>query len=450
MGFPSSETQTPGGIKTRILIISDTHSALPYGHPGRSESQTTQNDASGSGSAASASAPAPAPSLHSGGPPSKSSQFTSTTNLTSKLKSIFKPKPKIEFKVLYKSDSDSQSLLQSSPFRHPLPSADVLLHCGDLTMNGSIDQHRRAIELIDSVQADLKIVIPGNHDITLDRAYYERHPNLHASYAKYPPETLDEIRALYDSPEAKSRGIRYLEEGTESFVLRNGARLTIYASAWQPEFWNWAFGYERGVDRFNVGSDSSPENPVPGFVEPTYQAGDGSDATTQTAARAAMDSDHPRDTNASLRQFGYNVDIMLTHGPPYGILDRTKTNVNVGCEHLRRAVERCRPRVHCFGHIHEAWGAERKKWEDTSNSATSKVEVLGGVPLPSESNESQSQSQPQTEKEKEVVLLDATDITAGKETLFVNASIMNLQYKPVNAPWLVDLMLSPASAAADG
>lgn len=29
----------------------------------------------------------------------------------------------------------------------------------------------------------------------------------------------------------------------------------------------------------------------------------------------------------------------------------------------------------------------------------------------------------------------------GEETLFVNASIMDVQYKPVNAPWVVDLDL---------
>ena len=29
----------------------------------------------------------------------------------------------------------------------------------------------------------------------------------------------------------------------------------------------------------------------------------------------------------------------------------------------------------------------------------------------------------------------------GEETLFVNASIMNVHYRPVNAPWIVDLDL---------
>jgi len=39
------------------------------------------------------------------------------------------------------------------------------------------------------------------------------------------------------------------------------------------------------------------------------------------------------------------------------------------------------------------------------------------------------------------VYLDATDLQGVRETLFVNASIMDLAYRPVNAPWVVDLML---------
>lgn len=35
----------------------------------------------------------------------------------------------------------------------------------------------------------------------------------------------------------------------------------------------------------------------------------------------------------------------------------------------------------------------------------------------------------------------------GEETLFVNASIMNVNYRPVNAPWLIDLDLPMAETA---
>jgi hypothetical protein len=38
----------------------------------------------------------------------------------------------------------------------------------------------------------------------------------------------------------------------------------------------------------------------------------------------------------------------------------------------------------------------------------------------------------------------------GEETLFVNASIMNVFYRPKNAPWLVDLDLPVADANTPG
>lgn len=118
---------------------------------------------------------------------------------------------------------------------------------------------------------------------------------------------------------------------------------------------------------------------------------------------------------------------MLTHGPPMGILDETHYgNEHVGCEHLRRAVERCKPRLHCFGHIHEGWGAERMDW------GTEHVESI-----------EQSKEKMLEERYAYInVSKDADEpLRWGEETLFVNASIMNVHYRPVNAPWIVDLDL---------
>lgn len=49
-------------------------------------------------------------------------------------------------------------------------------------------------------------------------------------------------------------------------------------------------------------------------------------------------------------------DILITHGPPFGILDRTAHGERVGCEDLTLHLDRVRPRLHVFGHIHEAYG----------------------------------------------------------------------------------------------
>lgn len=65
-----------------------------------------------------------------------------------------------------------------------------------------------------------------------------------------------------------------------------------------------------------------------------------------------------------------NVDILITHGPCYGILDVVPVSrfnnkpKNVGCEELLKAVKRVKPLYHIFGHIHDSYG--NKKIEDTT------------------------------------------------------------------------------------
>ena len=51
-----------------------------------------------------------------------------------------------------------------------------------------------------------------------------------------------------------------------------------------------------------------------------------------------------------------DTDVLITHGPPRGILDKTLEGDYVGCEELLRAVKRVNPKIHCFGHIHEGYG----------------------------------------------------------------------------------------------
>lgn len=78
------------------------------------------------------------------------------------------------------------------------------------------------------------------------------------------------------------------------------------------------------------------------------------------------------------------IDILITHGPPFGIGDKAQmTMQNVGCVDLLDAVKRVNPKMHLFGHIHEGYGVFQKKDMDT---------------------------------------------------VFVNASICTLQYKPIQLP----------------
>lgn len=88
--------------------------------------------------------------------------------------------------------------------------------------------------------------------------------------------------------------------------------LRVWGSPWQPRFFDWAFNLDRG--------------------EPL------------------------REKWAAIPP---GIDVLLTHGPPYGILDRVAGGDHVGCQDLLEAVERVRPRWHVFGHIHEAYGVVR-------------------------------------------------------------------------------------------
>jgi Icc-related predicted phosphoesterase len=52
-----------------------------------------------------------------------------------------------------------------------------------------------------------------------------------------------------------------------------------------------------------------------------------------------------------------DTDILITHGPPFGILDLCFHGAQVGCSDLLELVKRIKPRVHAFGHIHESYGS---------------------------------------------------------------------------------------------
>lgn len=85
--------------------------------------------------------------------------------------------------------------------------------------------------------------------------------------------------------------------------------ISIYGSAWTLEFYNWAFNMDR--------HDGTPER-IWGKI--------------------------PDDT-----------DVLLTHGPSYGNLDDHPAG-RLGCAALSRAVDRVRPKLHVFGHIHHSYG----------------------------------------------------------------------------------------------
>jgi predicted phosphohydrolase len=56
-------------------------------------------------------------------------------------------------------------------------------------------------------------------------------------------------------------------------------------------------------------------------------------------------------------QIPEDTDILVTHGPPFGILDSAPhSDVHSGCRKLLDAVMRVQPKLHVFGHVHGAHG----------------------------------------------------------------------------------------------
>jgi Icc-related predicted phosphoesterase len=55
-----------------------------------------------------------------------------------------------------------------------------------------------------------------------------------------------------------------------------------------------------------------------------------------------------------------NLDILVTHGPPYMILDQIEYGFHTGCRDLLTRIKVVRPKVHVFGHVHEGYGAKEE------------------------------------------------------------------------------------------
>ena len=112
---------------------------------------------------------------------------------------------------------------------------------------------------------------------------------------------------------------RYLQD-----QLTTVSGLRIYGSPWQPRFFDWAFNLNRG-EQLRAKWDLIP----------------------------------------------HDLDILITHGPPFGILDFSVSGQeHVGCEELRKAVERVRPRLMIFGHIHHSYGVQEYEGTKFVNACT--------------------------------------------------------------------------------
>ncbi|KAK9445122.1 Ser/Thr protein phosphatase family protein [Metarhizium brunneum] len=106
------------------------------------------------------------------------------------------------------------------PVPASLPAVDVVIHCGDLTMIGGLSNYRRALDSLAACPAEIKLVIPGNHDVSLDAKWWDE--NMDSDDDEDEPVRA---RALFTLDEYTRCGVRFLDEGTHEIALHDGRSL---------------------------------------------------------------------------------------------------------------------------------------------------------------------------------------------------------------------------------
>ncbi|KAJ5774444.1 hypothetical protein N7457_009340 [Penicillium paradoxum] len=192
-----------------------------------------------------------------------------------------------------------------------LPAGDVLIHAGDLTNNGSLKELRRTMDWISKADFEIKIIVGGNHDVTLDPAFYSKHgQSFHGQQLEDPQHCLELIK------ESPSVVLLNHEPALVCLTRADGPNTVfkIFGSPYSQFHGNWAFGYEQ-------------------------------------SNAAELWSQIPLDT-----------DIIVTHTPPQSHCDQKPDGTFVGCEALRSALSLIRPHLVVCGHVHEGRGCERVRW----------------------------------------------------------------------------------------
>lgn len=303
-------------------------------------------------------------------------------------------------------------------FKVPSRRVDVAIHCGDLTDESKLAEFRTTLDLLRQLDAPLKLVIAGNHDFTLDMLTFQN--RLSEAVEPIEPELVKRVfgdfgqaRQLID--DAKDTGIIFLDEGDHQFTLANGASLKVFATPFTPSKSGWGFQY---------GPETGRQFPI------------------------------SKDT-----------DLIISHGPPLGVMDYTDSRRRAGCPHLFAAVARSRPRMHCFGHIHEGWGAKLVTWRDQlsdqpshfadiDNSRSIVIDKLANLipnkfDTPESAKEKQSKARVYTDRgytSASHCSHDTDPLRPGQQTLFVNASSQGLHPDLPHQPfWIVDIDLSKAT-----
>ncbi|KAL4736155.1 hypothetical protein BDV11DRAFT_173152 [Aspergillus similis] len=215
-----------------------------------------------------------------------------------------------------------------------LPAGDVLIHAGDLTNQGSNSELRKTMNWIATADYEVKIVICGNHDITLDAPFYSQNSTkFHNKHPQDPEECLETIITASSSIvflQHQSALVRLRKAGGPNTVFK------IFGSPYSQSDGDWAFLYE------------------PDKAEELWH-------------------DIPLDA-----------DVVVTHMPPrfacdYDIVStRSKADKRLGCAALWARLRIVRPCLAVCGHVHEARGYKRVHWGASTAASANNEGNEGG------------------------------------------------------------------------
>jgi Icc-related predicted phosphoesterase len=193
-----------------------------------------------------------------------------------------------------------------------VPDGDVLVHCDDLTFRGTQEETAAELAWLNAQPHEHIIVVAGNHDW-----FFEKNaPDRFRGWDLKPRVSVDEMLDKFPA-------LTYLQDQA---VTIDGVK--FYGAPWQPPFCGWAFNMAgEGFDSYGMPS--------------TYAVSERHPNPPDVWAKI------PDDTN-----------VLITHGPPRGILDSNSANPNdprqnFGCVALRARIAGLRNlKLHVFGHIH--------------------------------------------------------------------------------------------------
>lgn len=207
-----------------------------------------------------------------------------------------------------------------------VPEGDILIHAGDMTGAGSIEEIQKQIDWLASLPHKEIVVISGNHDTYLD------------------PRTRPSLREDQRIGSIDWKRVHYLQHRRLTLTLAVEPR----AKAGELVSDSRTHLLSRETSQRRITLYGAPQIPACGPMSVhAFQYPRGRDAWSETV---------PEDT-----------DILITHTPPKYHLDLPLPD-GMGCEHLATEVKRIKPALHIFGHVH--WGAGKEViWWDGCHDA---------------------------------------------------------------------------------